>query len=121
MTNENAPNNSQNQQTWSQIVKRAQTDQQLHQQLLSDPLPALKAAGIEIPEGAQVRVEENSGHLNCIFELPRAAAAAAGAELSAEELSTVTGGDGKKTQTTSGQTYLVYTMKEVYVSSYQAS
>ncbi len=116
MTNENAPNNARNQQTWSQIVKSAQADQKLYQQLLNDPKPTLVAAGIEIPEGAHVRVEENDGKLQCIFELPRAAAA--GAELSAEELSGVAGGGAKTTTKSSGGTvYLQYKMTEIYVSS----
>ena len=117
-------NQVENQRRWSQLVKRAQTDRQLHQQLLNEPMPVLQSEGIEIPEGTYARVAETNGHLQCTFELPMAAAVAAGAELTADELNSVTGGGTKSpsTQTKPGtakqQTYVTVTLTDVYVSSY---
>jgi hypothetical protein len=121
MTNESYAESShpENQQKWSQLVKRAQNDEQLQERLLSDPAPVLRNEGIEIPDGAEARVLKEGGHLRCVFE-----SRPASAELNAEELSSVTGGGAKaassKTQTQSGsgkQQYLTYTMTEVFISS----
>jgi hypothetical protein len=123
MNNENSASSSnqpENQQKWSHLVMRAQTDERLRQQLLSDPAPILQNEGFEIPEGTLVRVVQGNGHLECVVELPRPAAT----ELTAEELSGVAGGGAKgastKTQTQSGkgQEFITYTMTEVFISSY---
>jgi hypothetical protein len=109
---------SENQLKWSELAKRARTDEQLKQQLLSDPAPLLRKEGIEIPEGAQVRVEEDNSHLYCIFATPRAAAAAAGAELTANDLSSVTGG-GAVVARKAGkgqQEFLIIKMNDVIVT-----
>lgn len=121
MTNDNFSSSS-NQQKWSELVKRAQTDEFLHQQLLNDPTPVLQNEGIEIPAGAEARVVEDSGQLQCLFETPQAAAAAAGAELTPDELSGVTGGNAKgastsKTQSSGGQKYLEYNLTQTFSSS----
>jgi hypothetical protein len=95
MTNENpAPSSNrqpQNQQKWDQLAKRAQADEQLKQQLMNDPTPLVLKEGMEIPAGAMVRVVRESGRLKCIFETPKAAAAA-GAGISESDLSRVVGG-----------------------------
>jgi hypothetical protein len=122
MTNESsAPSSNpppESQQKWSDLVKRARTDERLKQQLLEDPTPVLLREGIDIPEGAQVRVVEARPHLYCIFETPRAAAAAAGAELTADDLSSVTGG-GDVVARKAGkgqQEFLVIKMSEVLLT-----
>jgi hypothetical protein len=89
MTNENSASN---QEKWTELAKRAQADAQLKQQLLNDPTPLVLQSGMKIPAGATVRVVEESGHLRCIFEAPKAAAAAAGAEISETDLHSVVGG-----------------------------
>jgi hypothetical protein len=86
MTNENSASN---QEKWTELAKRAQAGAQLKQQLLNDPTPLVLQSGMKIPAGATVRVVEESGHLRCIFEAPKAAA---GAEISETDLHSVVGG-----------------------------
>jgi hypothetical protein len=82
------------QRQWSKLVERASKDAELKQRLLNDPAPLLREAGIEVPAGAAVRVTEEKGSLNCVIESGKAAAAAAGTELTEGDLTSVVGGAG---------------------------
>lgn len=43
-----------------QVIAKAWTDEGFKQRLLSDPAASLKQEGIEIPEGIQLKVVENT-------------------------------------------------------------
>jgi hypothetical protein len=45
---------------WSQVVAKAWTDASFKKKLLSDPAAALKASGVDVPRGLQVKVVENT-------------------------------------------------------------
>jgi hypothetical protein len=74
------------------IVERATSDSAFRQQLMSDPRGALEAElGVSLPLGVNVNVVEESTS-DYYLVLP-AAGAAAGAELTEEELGAVAGGN----------------------------
>jgi hypothetical protein len=101
MSNEHIPNGqAQGQRQWSKLAERACKDAELKQRLLNDPTPLLREAGIEVPAGAEVRVTEGHGSLNCVIESGKAAA---GGELAEADLANVAGGLRK-----AGGTALVY-------------
>jgi hypothetical protein len=52
----------------AEVVDRAATDPAFRQRLLSAPEATLQEAGIEVPEGSEVRVLENTGRLrHCVL------------------------------------------------------
>jgi hypothetical protein len=73
---------------WGRIVARAWTDAAYKQRLLADASAVLRAEGMEVPPGVQVKVVEDSNTL-VHFTLPPKPA---DQELSEEELDNVAGG-----------------------------
>ncbi len=71
------------------IIARAWTDDAFKQELMANPTEVLKAQGIAIPEGTDVRVVENTESTIYLI-LP----ARPSGELSDEQLTQVAGGDG---------------------------
>lgn len=71
---------------YAQLTARAWSDESFKQKLLSDPVEALKEAGIEVPAGKTVRVLENTDtEFNIVLkQRPKA--------LTAEQLDEVVGG-----------------------------
>jgi hypothetical protein len=45
---------------WGQVVAKAWSDASFKKKLLADPAAALKASGLEVPRGLQVKVVENT-------------------------------------------------------------
>ena len=94
------------QRKWTQLVKRAWTDEKLKQQLLSDPAPLLREHGIAIPTGADVRVVQDKDTVACIVEPVKS-------ELNASDLSGVVGG---KAGGDKPVIYMEIKLKEVIIS-----
>ena len=93
MSSEQVTNSqAEGQRQWSKLAERACKDPELKQRLLNDPAPLLREAGIEVPAGAEVRVTEERGSLNCVIESGKAAKAAGGGELAEADLANVAGG-----------------------------
>jgi hypothetical protein len=114
MSNERTSNRqAQGQRQWSKLAERACKDAELKQRLLNDPTPLLREAGIEVPAGAEVRVTEERGSLNCVIESGKAARAAAGGELAEADLANVAGG---RKAGESPVIYLQYTFSMVSVT-----
>jgi hypothetical protein len=90
--NQTEDKNAENEQKWSQLAKRATTDEKLKQQLLTDPAPALRAEGIYLPERSRVRVAEENGRLDCVVETSVRASAAAAGELTGSDMNNIVGG-----------------------------
>jgi hypothetical protein len=115
MSNEHVTNRqAEGQRQWSKLAERACKDAELKQRLLNDPAPLLREAGIEVPTGAEVRVTEERGSLNCVIESGKAARAAAG-ELAEADLADVAGGTPKATGA-APTVYMQYTFKQVFVT-----
>jgi len=72
-----------------QIVARAWTDDTFRQRLLADATAVLRDEGIEVPEGLEIRVLENTGKL---FHLVLPSKPASFRQLNDEELEAVAGG-----------------------------
>ena len=72
---------------WGQVVAKAWTDASFKKQLLADPAAALKASGLEVPRGLQVKVVENTDQVLHLV-LP----AKASGEISEKDLEKVAGG-----------------------------
>jgi hypothetical protein len=72
---------------WSQVVAKAWTDASFKKQLLADPVAALKASGLDVPRGLQVKVVENTDQVLHLV-LP----AKPRGEISEEDLERVAGG-----------------------------
>jgi len=102
MKNQGADNELQKK--WMQLVARAWADDALKRRLVADPVPLLREHGIEVPAGTEVHVVEPSDRLLYLLLPP---APTRGAELTSNELASITG----------GETYMVYTMKDAYISS----
>jgi hypothetical protein len=83
---------AEDQQKWSKLAERACRDAELKQRLVNDPAPLLREAGIEVSAGAEARVTQEHGSLNCVIESGKAARAAAAGELAAADLANVAGG-----------------------------
>ena len=116
MSNEGVTNlQAEGQRQWSKLAERACKDAELKQRLLNDPAPLLRGAGIEVPAGAEARVTEEHGCLNCVIESGKAARAAAAGELAEADLANVAGGVTKAGG--SPIVYLQFTFKMVFVSS----
>src|ERR1700677_3792071 len=113
MSNEHTSNRqAQGQRQWSKLAERACKDTELKRRLLDDPAPLLREAGIEVPAGAEVRVTEEHGSLNCVIEAGKAAGAAAGGELAEADLANVAGGSTRPTGK-APMVYMRYTMTNV--------
>jgi hypothetical protein len=91
------------QRKWTQLVKRAWTDETLKQQLLRDPASLLREHGIAIPEGANVRVVQDKDTVACIVEPVKS-------ELTTSDLSGVVGG---KAAGDKPVIYMVFKFREV--------
>jgi hypothetical protein len=74
-----------------QLLAQVLTDNELKTQLLENPAPTLNAAGIEVPEGVELKVVENT---DTVFHLvlPHTTS-----ELSDDDLDKVAGGFGDST------------------------
>ena len=83
------------------IVARAWTDDAFKQQLIANPTEVLKAQGVAIPEGVDVRVVENTESTIYLI-LP----ARPGGEISDEQLTEVAGGAAELPATISMLTWL---------------
>src|ERR1700691_1777867 len=113
MSNEHVTNRqAQGQRQWSKLAKRACKDAELKQRLLNDPTPLLREAGIEVPTGAEVRVTEEHGSLNCVIEAGEPAGGAVGGELAEADLANVAGGLTRPTGKPP-MVYMRYTMTNV--------
>jgi hypothetical protein len=113
MSNEDVTNRqAEGQRQWSKLAERACKDAELKQRLLNDPAQLLREAGIEVPTGAEVRVTEEQGSLNCVIESGKAARAAAAGELAEDDLVNVVGGVRKAGE--SPIVYLQYTFSTVF-------
>jgi hypothetical protein len=115
-----ATRRAQDQKKWCKLAERACKDAELKQRLLNDPTPFLREAGIEVPAGAEVRVTEQHGSLNCVIESGKAARAAAAGELAEADLDNVAGGTPKASGA-APTVYMQYTFKQVFVTSIQTS
>jgi len=73
---------------WAQVVAKAWSDAAFKKRLLTQPAAVLKEAGVDVPEGLQLKVVENTERLAHLILPP----APAGAELSEEALARVAGG-----------------------------
>jgi len=71
-----------------QIIVKAWSDDEFKQRLLTDPAAVLKAEGMDIPEGVEIRVVENTDKLQHIVLPPRPS----GAELTDDDLAKAAGG-----------------------------
>jgi hypothetical protein len=100
------------QRKWTQLVKRAWTDDTLKQQLLNDPAPLLREHGIAIPVGADVRVVQDKDTVACIVEPMKSADNLS--ELTASELSGVVG--GTRASGDKPVKYMVITLRDLLVS-----
>lgn len=76
---------------WGKLVAKTWQDDNLKKQLLNDPMPVLKAHGIELPAGMSAKIVENTDKL-LHFPLPPKPSAH---DLSEEQLSAVSGGQSK--------------------------
>jgi hypothetical protein len=72
---------------WSQVVAKAWTDANFKKKLLADPAAALKASGLEVPRGLQVKVVENTDQVLYLVLPPKPSG-----EISEEDLEKVAGG-----------------------------
>ncbi len=48
---------------WAKVVAKAWADETYKKKLISDPVAVLKAEGIEVPQGAQLKVMEDTAAL----------------------------------------------------------
>lgn len=62
---------------WAKVVAKAWADEAYKKKLISDPVAVLKAEGIETPQGAQLKVVEDTATLRHLV-LPAMPADAAG-------------------------------------------
>jgi hypothetical protein len=116
MSNEHVTNRqAEGQRQWSKLAERACKDAELKQRLLSDPIPLLREAGIELPAEAKAHVAEENGKLRCTIEVPNTEA------LAESELAAVAGGKPATTSTTSNEPYLTFTLETTMVSGYSTS
>ncbi len=49
--------------TWGQLVAHAWSDEGFKRRLLAEPEAVLKEAGLEVPEGVQINMSENTDRL----------------------------------------------------------
>lgn len=75
-------------QKMEQLIAKAWADEAFKQRLIADPAAVLKEAGLEMPEGIEIRVVEDTEKVAHLV-LPRKPSAE---ELSEEELSNAAGG-----------------------------
>ena len=78
------------------VVARAWRDAAFRQRLLAEPAAALREAGVQVPEGLQVRVVENAETLVHLILPARPAG-----DLSDEQLDQVAGANGARGGVTS--------------------
>lgn len=71
---------------WGKIFSQCWTDESFKRSFIADPVAVLKEAGLEIPEGMEFKVMENSDKLTHILLPPRPD------ELSDNQLDSVSGG-----------------------------
>jgi hypothetical protein len=94
------------------LADQAVKDPELKQRLMSDPIPVLREAGIELPAGAKAQVAQENGKLRCTIEVPNTEA------LAESELAAVAGGKPAATSTTTKLSYLTFTLETTMVSGY---
>ena len=73
---------------WQQIIVRAWSDEVFKKRLLADPAAVLKESGLEMPEGVQIRMVENTDKVIHLV-LPRKTDSG---ELEGEDLEQAVGG-----------------------------
>jgi hypothetical protein len=73
---------------WSQIIARAWADEAFKNRLMSEPQAVLRDHGIEVDDGVQVNVHEETDKVRHLILPPNPAG-----ELSEEELSPTAGAD----------------------------
>ena len=71
---------------WAQVIAKALADEEVKSQLLANPAAVLKAEGIDVPPGLEIKVLENTEN---VFHLVLPATSA---ELSDEALDSVSAG-----------------------------
>ena len=76
------------QKKWGQIVAKAWTDENFKKRLLADPHAVLKEHGVQVPQGLQLKVLEDTGSVRHLILPPKPDAS----ELSEDDLATVAGG-----------------------------
>jgi hypothetical protein len=74
---------------FAKVIAKAWSDDAYKQRLIDDPRPVLTEAGLDLPEGTEVRVVENTDSV-AHFVIP---AAPGEGEISEEALSHVSGGN----------------------------
>ena len=75
--------------TYSQVVVKALKDEDFKQKLIKDPVNTLREEGLEIPDGVNITVCEETNN-QCFLILPEKPVG----ELSTEELESLAGGHG---------------------------
>jgi len=75
-------------QKWGQIVSKAGTDAAFKKRLMSDPKSVLKENGLELPQGVDVKVVENTDKLFHLTLPPPASSH----ELSDADIAAIAGG-----------------------------
>ena len=85
--NDKTPNKPQKQ--MGRLIAKCWADEAFKQNLIKNPAAALKAAGIEVPEGVEIKVVENTDALVHVI-VPTSSTG----ELSDDELDNVSGGFG---------------------------
>jgi hypothetical protein len=77
---------------YQEIIAKCWADEDFKQKLMADPITALQAEGIDVPDGMNVRVENTPQALTIVIPAPPA-------QLAQNELDGVAGGMGKVTLT----------------------
>ena len=86
------PMTQQQQHQWAQVVAKAWSDEAFRTRLLAQPAAVLKEAGLDVPEGCQLKVVENTERLVHLILPPKPSTG----ELSDEQLAAVAGGHGRR-------------------------
>ena len=74
---------------WRKVVAQAWADDSCRKRLLADPATVLKEAGLQLPPGVQIHIDENSNRGHHLH--PALPAKPTGEELSEAELTRVAG------------------------------
>gem|GEM_PF-760869 len=75
---------------WGKLIAQCWADEAFKQRFIADPAAVMKEAGLEVPEGVEFKVAENTDKVQYIL-LPEKPG-----ELSDEQLDGVSGGGGRQ-------------------------